>query len=114
MGRCVKAMMCESVGPFGSLSSEERLWSPFGQFIEESGFEKPGAEEQSDGDAHHVEADIADGAVTAGNVQLVNLVENADDPGDRSRSKETDRQTRRAFGPWLNRSVFEPSRQGRD
>ena len=43
-------------------------------FIEKSGFEKDEAAKQGDGDAHHVEADIADGAVTAGNVQLVNLI----------------------------------------
>jgi len=101
------------------MRSELRFrWPPlrvcFIWLIKHSRFENPGAEKQSDGNAHHVEADIADGAVTAGDVQLVKLVENADDPGDRSRSKETNRQTRRAFGPWLNRSIFEPSRQGHD
>ena len=36
--------------------------------MEKEGFEKDEAAKQGDGDAHHVEADIADGAVTAGNV----------------------------------------------
>ena len=45
-----------------------------GAFIEKPGFEKDEAAKQGDGDAHHVEADIAERAVAAGNVQLVKFI----------------------------------------
>jgi len=56
MRRCIKAVRRSS---FGTLRF---IW-----FIQGSCFEKYEAEKQGDGDAHHVEGDIADGAFAAGN-----------------------------------------------
>jgi len=83
------------------------------------GFEEDEAEKQSDGDAYHVEDDIAGGGVTTGNRQLVDFIEGADDHGDSSRNEETELQAGRAPGSSprrvavrLNRSMFESSRDG--
>ena len=88
-------------------------------FILKSGFEEDEAEKQSDGDAHHVEDDIAGGGVTTGNRQLVDFIEGADDQGDSSRNEETELQAGRPPGSSpcrvavrLNRSMFEPSWDG--
>ena len=66
--------------------------------IERTGFEKDEAEKQSDGDAHQVENDIAGGGVTAGDIQLVNFIEDADEQGDRARSEEAELQAGRIPG----------------